>query len=70
MLPAQKVSSTFGRVRRFPQVPPVDSVKGPPMSTTGPDYRGYADGRFPADLHNRQIVLVYPSDQGKMPACR
>jgi len=35
-------------------------------STTGPDFRGYADGRFPADLRNRQIVLVYPSAQGKI----
>jgi hypothetical protein len=35
-------------------------------STTGPDFRGYADARFPADLHNRQIVLVYPSAQGKI----
>lgn len=35
-------------------------------STTGTDFRGYADGRFPADLRNRQIVLVYPSAQGKI----
>lgn len=35
-------------------------------SATGPDFRGYADGRFPADLRNRQIVLVYPSAQGKI----
>ncbi|CAN7642052.1 DUF1419 domain-containing protein [Rhizobium sp. LjRoot98] len=35
-------------------------------SATGPDFRGYADNRFPADLCNRQIVLVYPSAQGKI----
>jgi hypothetical protein len=35
-------------------------------SATGSDFRGYADARFPADLRNRQIVLVYPSTQGKI----
>lgn len=35
-------------------------------SATGPDFRGYADARFPADLRNCQIVLVYPSAQGKV----
>lgn len=35
-------------------------------STTGPDFRGYADARFPADLRNRQIVLVYRAAQGKI----
>ncbi|MNE93636.1 hypothetical protein D3C80_1915100 [compost metagenome] len=35
-------------------------------SATGPDFRGYADQRFPADLRYRQIVLVYPSAQGKI----
>ncbi|KJF70025.1 DUF1419 domain-containing protein [Agrobacterium arsenijevicii] len=35
-------------------------------STTGPNFRGYADARFPADLRNRQIVLVYSSAQGKI----
>jgi hypothetical protein len=35
-------------------------------STTGADFRAYADTRFPADLRNRQIVLVYPAAQGKI----
>lgn len=35
-------------------------------STTGADFRGYADTRFPADLRNRQIVLVFPAAQGKI----
>jgi hypothetical protein len=35
-------------------------------STTGADFRAYADARFPADLRNRQIVLVYPTAQGKI----
>ncbi|MCF1465243.1 DUF1419 domain-containing protein, partial [Agrobacterium vitis] len=35
-------------------------------STTGPDFRAYADNRWPADLRNRQIVLVYPSAHGKI----
>lgn len=33
-------------------------------STTGPDFRSYADQTFPADLRDRQIVLVYPSAHG------
>lgn len=35
-------------------------------SITGPDYRGYADARFPANLRNRQIVLVYRAAQGRI----
>ncbi|NKM57778.1 DUF1419 domain-containing protein [Rhizobium anhuiense] len=35
-------------------------------SATGADFRAYADARFPADLRNRQIVLVYPATQGKI----
>jgi hypothetical protein len=35
-------------------------------STTGADFRAYADARFPADLRNRQIVLVFPAAQGKI----
>lgn len=35
-------------------------------STTGTDFRAYADHRFPADLRGRPIVLVYPSAQGKI----
>lgn len=35
-------------------------------STTGADFRAYADARFPADLRNRQIVLVYPAAQVKI----
>ena len=37
-------------------------------STTGADFRAYAYAyaRFPADLRNRQIVLVYPAAQGKI----
>jgi hypothetical protein len=33
-------------------------------STTANDFRGYADGRFPAPFRWRQIVLVYRADQG------
>jgi hypothetical protein len=35
-------------------------------STTGAEFRAYADARFPADLRNRQIVLVFPAGQGKI----
>ena len=35
-------------------------------SVTGRDFRGYADNRFPADLRNRQTVLVSPSAQGQI----
>lgn len=35
-------------------------------SATSPDFRGYADARFPAELRNRSIVLVFRASQGKI----